>query len=67
MLLNELEPPARGLALAVDGVDGRPGGEFPWGAVVGGVLGAGVALRMLWLAVGLGGCAGWPAVCPTRR
>jgi TonB family protein len=54
VLLNALEPPVAGLALAVDGVDARPGGELPWGAMVGGVLGAGVALRMLWLAVGLG-------------
>ncbi len=54
VLLNGLEPPAAGLALAVDGVDARPGRELPWGAVVGGILGAGVALRMLWLAVGLG-------------
>jgi TonB family protein len=54
VLLNGLELPGAGAAIAADPVDARPRRELPWGAIVGGVLGAGVALRMLWLAVGLG-------------
>jgi TonB family protein len=53
VLPQRLEPPSTASALAVDGVDARPARELPWGAVAGGVLAAGVALRMLWLAVGL--------------
>jgi TonB family protein len=51
--LNLLEAPAAGPALAVGGMDAQGNRQVPWGAIAGGVLAAGVALRMLWLAVGL--------------
>jgi len=44
---------ASAAALAVDGIEARSGRALPWGAIVGGVLGAGIALRMLWLGLGL--------------
>jgi TonB family protein len=53
VLQQGFEAPAIAPALAADGVDARPGRQLSWAAVAAGVLGAGVALRMLWLAVGL--------------
>ena len=37
----------------VDAIDARVPGGLPWGAIVGGVVAAGVVLRLLWLGVGL--------------
>ena len=51
------ELPAMPLAGApasfVDAVDARVAAGRPWAALAGGVLAAGVALRLLWLGVGL--------------
>ena len=37
----------------VDAIDARVPDGMPWGAIVGGVVAAGVVLRLLWLGVGL--------------
>jgi TonB family protein len=37
----------------VDAIDARVPDGIPWGAIVGGVVAAGVVLRLLWLGVGL--------------
>ena len=37
----------------VDAIDARVPDGMPWGAIVGGVVAAGVVLRLLWLTVGL--------------
>jgi TonB family protein len=37
----------------VDAIDARVPAGLPWGAIVGGIVAAGVVLRLLWLAVGL--------------
>jgi TonB family protein len=51
--LNLLDVPGGGAAAAVDGIDARSDRQLPWGTIAGGVLAAGVALRMIWLAAGL--------------
>ena len=37
----------------VDAIDARVPDGLPWGAIVGGIVAAGIVLRLLWLAVGL--------------
>jgi TonB family protein len=50
---TRLDGPAAGVASAADAVDVRANQRLSWGAIAGGLLGLGIALRMAWLAVGL--------------
>ena len=45
--------PTAGAAFAVDAIDAHAGRRLPWGAIVGGLVGLGIALRSAWLALGL--------------
>ena len=46
----------------VDAIDARVPDGMPWGAIVGGVVAAGVVLRLLWLTVGLVRLSQWRAI-----